>query len=84
MGSVGVGTQVWISFDLGEGGQAVCLGNASWAGCPTPPPHPGWAQVGWGDIREGFSPSSGRKRLFWHQTPHFRSSSQPPALPHGH
>lgn len=26
----------------------------------------------------------GRKGLFWHQTPHFRSRFQPLALPHGH
>lgn len=64
MGFVGVRTQVWISFDLGEGGQAVCLGNASWAGCPTPLSHPGWAQVGWGDIREGFSPVIGKEEPF--------------------
>lgn len=44
-------------------------------------PHPGWAQVA-GQHPGRLFPSSGRKRLFWHQTPRFRSVHS--SLPRGH
>lgn len=47
------GIQIWMSSHFGE--RVVCLGDAPGTSSPPPGTIAGWAQAGWGNIREGFS-----------------------------